>query len=782
MTFRLFILFGVFGCALALSAATPTAASRASQALMASYPSEDPVKLAAAALALAEKGNAEGQFVIGLLQTVGAGVTIDAGAAQRWLEKSARQGHAGAALTLAWRKRTGFGDSRADPEEAARLVAAAGNVPADAYAPWLAKTDNGFEPDFNRAFFWMGDAADAGNVTAMRNLAECYLSKFWTIPSTSEHLLWIQRASDAGNLEAMLILSVYLEAGTFLPADEARARALRLRSANGGYATAQFTLGLQYDLGRSSAPDFATAAAWYTKAAKQDFVPAIIRLIEIYRAGGPGLPQDFKKARKFAEQGRALHAAAATRNLADLYHRGEGVTKDVARSIALYEEAAAGGDAPAMSMLGWIARKGLGGRVDSTTALRWYNQAADLGQIPAMLEAGEMHEKGEGVGPNPSVAFTYYERAARLGAFVAQDKVGAMLLAGRGIPQDSAEAVNWFRLAARNAPAPGLPLAPRLRAWGLDDELARGIDGLIAVAREENDPWLEDNLVAALASDPLLRPELEKKILRVLEEPDLLAVPGILPEACLAALEANPLAPKEGSPAEAWFQKLLAADRIQSALLLGRHALDGRFMPRDALRALHWAKIASANAGVRGAVLLAQAENTTAADEAERARSMATLRKFAFQGDPDAARFVATRQALAGNRDVFTNVANGFAFVLPAPTDAEIANRIAIALKVRKPGHDYPPEPLFRSAPHYPFELRRENIEGSVVVEFTINEEGRTEDFRVVRSTDLRFEPAALTAVGTWRFAPGWKQGKPVRVKASQTLEFKNDFLLLKKK
>lgn len=74
--------------------------------------------------------------------------------------------------------------------------------------------------------------------------------------------------------------------------------------------------------------------------------------------------------------------------------------------------------------------------------------------------------------------------------------------------------------------------------------------------------------------------------------------------------------------------------------------------------------------------------------------------------------------------------------------------------------------------PAYPYEMSRAGISGEVVVEFIINEQGAVIDARVVRSTHREFETAATQAVLKWKFKAGRKDGKAVKVRASQLLEF----------
>lgn len=76
---------------------------------------------------------------------------------------------------------------------------------------------------------------------------------------------------------------------------------------------------------------------------------------------------------------------------------------------------------------------------------------------------------------------------------------------------------------------------------------------------------------------------------------------------------------------------------------------------------------------------------------------------------------------------------------------------------------DNPPRTRVQSPPVYPHEARQSGLTGEVLVEFTVDEDGRVMSPRVVRSSQAMFEPATLTAVAKWRFEPGRKNGRAVR-------------------
>ena len=85
------------------------------------------------------------------------------------------------------------------------------------------------------------------------------------------------------------------------------------------------------------------------------------------------------------------------------------------------------------------------------------------------------------------------------------------------------------------------------------------------------------------------------------------------------------------------------------------------------------------------------------------------------------------------------------------------------------------PRAVSRVPPRYPAELKRAKIEGSVVLLFVLDENGRVQDPQVESSTQPEFERPALTAIRRWRFQPGTRDGKPVRSYVRQQIAFRLD-------
>ena len=84
------------------------------------------------------------------------------------------------------------------------------------------------------------------------------------------------------------------------------------------------------------------------------------------------------------------------------------------------------------------------------------------------------------------------------------------------------------------------------------------------------------------------------------------------------------------------------------------------------------------------------------------------------------------------------------------------------------------PEATNRLQPLFPYRAKLRNVNGAVVVAFTVLENGTTADASVISAQPPGyFEEATLQAILKWRFKPGLNQGKPIKTRMKTTVEFK---------
>jgi len=75
---------------------------------------------------------------------------------------------------------------------------------------------------------------------------------------------------------------------------------------------------------------------------------------------------------------------------------------------------------------------------------------------------------------------------------------------------------------------------------------------------------------------------------------------------------------------------------------------------------------------------------------------------------------------------------------------------------------------------HYPEKARRKNIEGNVIVEFTVAEDGSVSDPKIVKGIGGGCNEEAIRIIENMpHWEPGLKNGKPIQVRYKQPIQFK---------
>lgn len=82
------------------------------------------------------------------------------------------------------------------------------------------------------------------------------------------------------------------------------------------------------------------------------------------------------------------------------------------------------------------------------------------------------------------------------------------------------------------------------------------------------------------------------------------------------------------------------------------------------------------------------------------------------------------------------------------------------------------PKLIQQVEPKYTQEARDAEIQGTVRLSAVISKEGVPEDIKVVKGIDPGLDKNAVEALQQWKFEPGTKDGKPVRVIANIEVNF----------
>jgi protein TonB len=85
---------------------------------------------------------------------------------------------------------------------------------------------------------------------------------------------------------------------------------------------------------------------------------------------------------------------------------------------------------------------------------------------------------------------------------------------------------------------------------------------------------------------------------------------------------------------------------------------------------------------------------------------------------------------------------------------------------------DQEPKALSKQAPDYAYQLRRDDIEGRVVVAFDITPSGDVANEKVVSATEPRLVKPTIRALSKWKYQPAIRGGVPVASRVIETVDF----------
>jgi len=161
-------------------------------------------------LQLAEQGDAEAQFQLGLIYANQQGITKDDKQAVDWLAKAAGQGHRAAQTKLGFMYATGKGVAQ----------------------------------NYNSAFYWCYKAAEQGDVIAQFNLGLMYAKGQGVVQDNSLAVSWYSKASEQGDAHAQYNLGDMYANGVGVAKNSKQAAVLYHKAAEQGLVEAAAALEL----------------------------------------------------------------------------------------------------------------------------------------------------------------------------------------------------------------------------------------------------------------------------------------------------------------------------------------------------------------------------------------------------------------------------------------------------------------------------------------------------------------------------------------------------------
>jgi hypothetical protein len=179
---------------------------------------------------LAERGNAEAQYRIGLMYEFGKGFSVDKTRAISWIGKAAAQGH----------------------------------MLAEQELGVIYATGDGAPQDNAQAVTWFRKAAMQGDATAQYNLGLMYAKGTGVKVDNAQAIAWFRKAAAQGELNAQFKMGVAYENGQGVPQDDALAYAnyaIAARSGNAQYVEYRDDIARKLDPAKLSRAK-AVAEAW----------------------------------------------------------------------------------------------------------------------------------------------------------------------------------------------------------------------------------------------------------------------------------------------------------------------------------------------------------------------------------------------------------------------------------------------------------------------------------------------------------------------------------------
>ncbi len=215
--------------------------------------------------------------------------------------------------------------------------------------------------------------AQAGDVLAMRQLADAWSAGVAGQTDAALALSWYERAAKLGDLRSIL-----------------RAAERHLYDSNANPRR---------------------AAQFYLQAAKLEDAGAQYQLGMLYRRGF-GVQQDMYRAKHWFEQSTDLGHADAAYQLAMIFDEGSLDSEDNVRAAELYEKASERGSGEASYHLAMMHDEGESMPEDDRKAMQLYQLAAKRGVGAAAYNLAVMHHNGDAVNASPEQSYYWFAIAA----------------------------------------------------------------------------------------------------------------------------------------------------------------------------------------------------------------------------------------------------------------------------------------------------------------------------------------------------------------------------------
>lgn len=363
------------------------------------------------ALPLAQKGDKDALFLLGLAHETGQGVERSQPKAIEYYRKAVTAGHRDARyrsslILLASEDKAQREDARKMLEAAAKTdPAVAGRILGEA---WL-RGQLSEDPDPRKAIEWWRKSAAAGDLNSVRILASLYEGRFGypELKDAKKAAELFRQAADKGDVDSMIALGARLLLG-----DQ------KLRNEKSG-------------------------REWLAKAVEKGNFSACLVLGEYEQT----INKDDKAALAAYERGKDGGQVECILRAADFYLQGRGTKKDESRGKALLVKAAQAGHPRAQFTIAMSLMSAE--KPDLSGAYLNLLSAANGNLAVAQNELGLFYLSGKLGVADQAAAAGWLTRAAKSGHAAAQNNLATLYEAGAaGLKQDYKNALELYSLAA----------------------------------------------------------------------------------------------------------------------------------------------------------------------------------------------------------------------------------------------------------------------------------------------------------------------------------------------
>ena len=257
----------------------------------------------------------------------------------------------------------------------------------------------------NMSFEDMEEAANAGDVDAMEQLAMAYLNGDDDVDEDPEKAYyWFVKCAEAGNDQAMFNVGLFTAKGFGTERDFAKAAEWMQKAADEGDEDAE-----AYAEEYRKLADAVEKAKAGDAQAQADLAGGLMKLGGSLDQAGEG--KDYEESVMWAEKAVAGGCPDGYWTLALAYHHGRGVDEDMDKAIEIYQKGADAGSAPCQHNLGCEYMSGENLKKDYHKGFELIKAAAEQGYGLAMRDLGRCYQFANGTTGNMKTAVEWYEKA-----------------------------------------------------------------------------------------------------------------------------------------------------------------------------------------------------------------------------------------------------------------------------------------------------------------------------------------------------------------------------------